>query len=181
MQTAKERKAFTMQVAHNAETMLATHYEKGRLQIAGEGTGFTRGFLKRDGVGYKLARAPGYRRFNIFEYTQYWKFCDSMRRHVITPYYMTQCGSVTAWELVTPWNLAAHYRLTDEMIYQSIKFNNVLIEGLMESGWREADAKDAMSDNHTGNFGLRDDDSLVWIDFAAPKLNGGLWEEPQMK
>lgn len=121
--------------------------------------------ILRDGIAYKMALNTDQIANNRHEYMSFWQFPQSVRDLTTTPYYISKCGRVIAYEYVPTMLWDDRPRHDAEMT----EFNNKLRELLKAGGMSHGDADDITGDNHGNNVGIRADDSLVWLDFCPPR------------
>jgi len=163
-------KRFTAEVAATAEFLASDAYDDDAYSInnkyLGEArAGCSRAMIARNGVAYKMALNTRQIAINRTEYMTFWKFPASVRALTTTPYYISKCGRVIAYELVpsTVWD--SDTRNTND----AQKFNDTLAKLLKESGMERNAICELLQDNHECNLGVRADDSLVWLDFCPPR------------
>lgn len=131
----------------------------------------------KNGVVFKLSQHPRYED-NQREWDLYFKVSPEVQATMAKPLAISSCGKVLAMELIPDTVYSRFYPREElspgialqkrtEMSNMLKTFDTDLGAALRRSRVPEKKIRFLLEDNHAANVGVREDGTLVWIDYAG--------------
>lgn len=135
---------------------LSMDYSHGTFNRTSERRGASRTVIVEGGYAFKAVQNERYAGNNRVEWDFYHMTTDAIRAKLAKPLYISRNGNVIVMEALTPWR------------ERNLDFERLgRYEREIDNLTRAEHGIDSIGDLHGGNWGIRDDGSVVVLDYGA--------------